>query len=71
MKNDFNQTRFRLDKYQSKLSLDGNKIYSYETHVGNILPEHVEMFKFYSKATSTHVNYVGEFYGKKVIRLQN
>ena len=71
MKNDFNQVRERLDKYKGKLSLDGNRIYSYETHVGNILPDHIEMFKFYSKSTTTHVNYVGEFYDKKVIKLQN
>ena len=49
-----------LNKYKKNLCIQGNQVFSYETHVATIDHEHgtVTPLGWWSSTTSKHVNYV-------------
>lgn len=47
-----------IKKYTNNLIVIDNKIISHETHVGNIVGNYIEEFKYYSKTTSKHINMI-------------
>lgn len=61
----------KLDRYESNLRVHGKKIYSYDTHIGTIHDNHIEELGYWSKSSRTHINYVGEYYGLKVLKYEN
>jgi hypothetical protein len=50
-------------KYKKNLSKDGDKVYSYNTHVATISRDKLIVHGYWSVTTSKHVNYVANYYG--------
>jgi len=48
------------------LFLDGNKVFSYKTHVADIHPDKLEVFGKYSRTTSKHIYHVSKLFGLQV-----
>ena len=47
-----------MDKYKQNLRLDGNKVYSYNTHVASIEGTQLIQLGWWSVTTQKHINYV-------------
>jgi hypothetical protein len=58
-----------LDKYLQNLHIEGNKVFSYSTHVATIDREHGQLLVhgYWSMTTSKHINYVANEYGLKKV----
>lgn len=52
-----------MEKYKQNLRIDGNKIFSYNTHVATIDGHMLIRHGWYSVTTSKHVNYVARELG--------
>jgi hypothetical protein len=49
-----------LEKYKKNLRIEGDKVYSYDTHVATITPNQLRVHGWWSPTTSKHINYVAE-----------
>lgn len=56
-----------LSRYKQNLHVDGNKVFSYETHVATIDGNNLVKHGWWSMTTSKHINYVAKEYGLTVI----
>ncbi len=54
-----------MDRYKKNLKVEGDKVYSYDTHVATIdeLVGHLIVHGVWSVTTTKHVNYVAREYG--------
>lgn len=58
----------RFDKYIMNLQRDGNKIYSYDTHVATIQGNELHELGWWSVTTQKHINYVANDLNLKIIK---
>jgi hypothetical protein len=49
-----------LDKYKQNLSIRGNQVWSYTTHVATIADDKLFQLGYWSQTTQNHINYVAE-----------
>jgi hypothetical protein len=49
-----------LDKYKQNLSIRGNQVWSYTTHVATIADDKLFQLGYWSQTTQKHINYVAE-----------
>ena len=49
---------YKLDKYKQNLTIHGNKVWSYTTHVATINGNKLEQLGYWSQTTQKHINYV-------------
>ncbi len=59
-----------MQKYKQSLHVDGNKVYSYDTHVATINGSTLEVLGYWSATTSKHINYVAKEYGLTVVKVE-
>ena len=52
-----------LTRYKKNLRVEGNKVYSYNTHVATISGKKLLGHGYWSVTTSKHINYVASRYG--------
>ena len=50
-------------RYKQNLSIIGNKVYSYNTHVATIEGDSLLQLGHWSKTTQKHINYVASYKG--------
>ena len=55
-------------KYQQNLSIIGNKVYSYNTHVATIDGNNLLQLGYWSMTTQKHINYVASYKGLTLIK---
>ena len=59
-------------RYKKNLRVKGNQVWSYSTHVANILNGgKLEVLGYWSRTTSKHINEVAREYGLEKIVLSN
>ena len=63
----------QLKRYKQNLTITGDKVYSYNTHVADIDHDKcqvivLEKYKNYSSTTSKHINYVASEFSYEVIK---
>ena len=51
---------YRLDKYKQNLTIHGNKVWSYTTHVATIEDYKLKQLGYWSQTTQKHINYVAK-----------
>ena len=51
---------YKLDKYKQNLTIYGNKVWSYTTHVATINGNKLEQLGYWSQTTQKHINYVAK-----------
>ena len=49
---------YQIKRYKQNLHIEGNKVYSYTTHVATIKGNQLIVHGYWSVTTSKHVNYV-------------
>ena len=49
---------YKLPKYKQNLTIQGNKVWSYTTHVATISGNELHQLGYWSKTTQKHINYV-------------
>jgi len=49
---------YKLSKYKQNLSIQGNKVWSYTTHVATIAEGKLFQLGYWSHTTQKHINYV-------------
>ena len=49
-----------LDKYKQNLSIRGNQVWSYTTHVATIADDKLLQLGYWSMTTQKHINYVAK-----------
>jgi len=49
---------YRLSKYKQNLSIRGNQVWSYTTHVATIAEGKLYQLGYWSQTTQKHINYV-------------
>ena len=50
----------KLDKYKQNLTIHGNKVWSYTTHVATINGNKLQQLGYWSQTTQKHINYVAK-----------
>jgi hypothetical protein len=50
----------KLDKYKQNLSIRGNEVWSYSTHVATIENNDLLQLGYWSQTTQKHINYVAD-----------
>jgi len=50
----------KLSKYKQNLSIIGNQVWSYSTHVATIADDKLFQLGYWSQTTQKHINYVAE-----------
>ena len=50
----------KLDKYKQNLTILGNKVWSYSTHVATIEDSKLIQLGYWSQTTQKHINYVAK-----------
>lgn len=58
----------KLDKYKQNLSIQGNKVWSYTTHVATIENNDLIQLGYWSQTTQKHINYVANQLDLTLIR---
>jgi len=48
----------RLEKYKQNLTIRGNQVWSYTTHVATIADDKLFQLGYWSMTTQKHINYV-------------
>ena len=48
----------KLEKYKQNLSIQGNQVWSYTTHVATIEGNDLIQLGYWSQTTQNHINYV-------------
>jgi len=51
---------YKLDKYKQNLTIHGNKVWSYTTHVATINGNKLQQLGYWSQTTQKHINYVAK-----------
>ena len=49
-----------LEKYKQNLSIRGNQVWSYNTHVATIKSNDLIQLGYWSQTTQKHINYVAD-----------
>tara|TARA_R110002153_G_scaffold68960_1_gene182832 strand:- start:787 stop:969 length:183 start_codon:yes stop_codon:yes gene_type:complete len=49
---------YQLSKYKQNLTIKGNQVWSYTTHVATIAEDKLYQLGFWSMTTQKHINYV-------------
>jgi len=49
-----------LEKYKQNLSIKGNQVWSYTTHVATIADDKLYQLGYWSMTTQKHINYVAK-----------
>ncbi len=49
---------YKLAKYKQNLSIRGNQVWSYTTHVATITGNELQQLGYWSQTTQKHINYV-------------
>lgn len=57
-------------RYKQNLKVDGNKVYSYDTHVATIEATQLIQLGWWSVTTQKHINYVAKEYGLGLIKIK-
>jgi hypothetical protein len=57
----------KFKRYKNHLSLVGNNVFSYTTHVATIEGDNLRILGYWSKTTTKHVNYVASELGLKKV----
>jgi|TARA_R110002020_G_scaffold51551_4_gene145939 hypothetical protein len=58
----------KLDRYKQNLSIQGNKVWSYTTHVATIDGDKLIQLGWWSMTTQKHINYVAKEFGLNLIK---
>ena len=58
----------RLEKYKQNLIIEGNKVWSYTTHVATIESGKLIEHGWWSMTTQKHINYVAYEYDLELIK---
>jgi hypothetical protein len=64
------KTIIQMNKYKQNLRLDGNKVFSYNTHVATIEGTQLIQLGYWSPTTQKHINYVANELGLGLIKIQ-
>ena len=51
---------YTLDKYKNNLTIRGNEVWSYNTHVAMIAGSKLFQLGYWSMTTQKHINYVAD-----------
>lgn len=51
---------YKLAKYKQNLSIRGNQVWSYTTHVATITGNELQQLGYWSMTTQKHINYVAK-----------
>jgi len=51
---------YTLDRYKQNLSIRGNEVWSYNTHVAMIAGDKLLQLGYWSMTTQKHINYVAD-----------
>ncbi len=51
---------YKLSKYKQNLSIRGNQVWSYTTHVATISEDKLYQLGYWSQTTQKHINYVAK-----------
>lgn len=54
-------------RYKKNLRVEGNKVYSYQTHVATIKGRQLVRHGYWSVTTSKHINHVAALFGLEVV----
>ena len=54
-------------KYKKNLKIEGDKVWSYTTHVATIKGNELIVHSYWSVTTSKHINHVADVYGLKKV----
>ena len=57
-----------LDKYKQNLSIRGNQVWSYTTHVATIADDKLYQLGYWSMTTQKHINYAANQLGLNLIK---
>lgn len=57
-------------RYKKNLKVEGNKVYSYNTHVATISGGKLLIHGYWSVTTSKHVNHVADVYGLTKVKAE-
>jgi len=49
---------YKLSKYKQNLTIKGNQVWSYTTHVATIAEDKLYQLGYWSMTTQKHINYV-------------
>ena len=58
----------KLDKYKQNLTILGNKVWSYSTHVATIEDSKLIQLGYWSQTTPKHINYVATELDLKLVK---
>ena len=59
-----------LDKYKQNLRIEGDIVYSYNTHVATIEEDYLAVHGYWSETTARHINYVAKEFNLQIISNQ-
>jgi len=59
----------KLDKYKQNLTLQGNKVWSYTTHVATIADNKLIQLGYWSQTTQKHINYVAKELNLELVKI--
>jgi hypothetical protein len=59
----------KLDKFEKNLSIINGKIYSFNTLVGSIKLDHIEIFDHNNSKITRHLKYCSEYFNKPLKKL--
>jgi len=57
-----------LHRYKQNLSIRGNQVWSYTTHVATIKGNELHQLGYWSMTTQKHINYVAKEFGLTLIK---
>lgn len=57
----------KLKRYRQNLHVEGNKVYSYDTHVATIKGDELIAHGWWSVTTAKHINYVARELNLKLV----
>tara|TARA_R110002050_G_scaffold94607_1_gene196804 strand:- start:9164 stop:9346 length:183 start_codon:yes stop_codon:yes gene_type:complete len=58
----------KLEKYKQNLAIQGNKVWSYTTHVATIKGNTLNQLGWWSVTTQKHINYVAKEFNLQLIK---
>tara|TARA_R110002012_G_scaffold258466_1_gene438918 strand:+ start:269 stop:451 length:183 start_codon:yes stop_codon:yes gene_type:complete len=59
---------YKLEKYKQNLAIQGNKVWSYTTHVATIKGNTLNQLGWWSVTTQKHINYVAKELNLQLIK---
>ena len=59
---------YKLEKYKQNLAIQGNKVWSYTTHVATIKGDTLNQLGWWSVTTQKHINYVAKEFNLQLIK---